>query len=398
MPTSHFNPEACQARNRRSALRGGISAAPVTLGAAVALTEGEALTLINAMQVGGEALTAEQVHIRYAEAANGNYIPSRAMFLADSTLDNIAEGAGAGVAFMNSHRTGGFSTPSELPFGQTFWGSRDRATGRALVGVWMLRGISPNGANGPTTDALAAMIDAGTLRDVSVGLYGGQALCDLCGKVVDEWEADACQHVPGTTHGMSLEQQATQQRRGVPDGCASYSLHNARFGEVSAVFDGAVPGAGFRKALSLAAKGELTLAELGQARSAYVALARDTDFREITPATIQELAQALQALWSDEGDEEAPTTSSFSDHSHLALTTVEEYLARSERYDALRESQGRPAASARFDEWQALHARLTALLARSAPKADPALVQALRVRHLQRQARRRENAGAGSLQ
>lgn len=396
MPTPHFNSEACATRNRRSALRGGLSAAPVTLGATGSLSESDALARINALRVGGDPLTAGDVHIRYAEAANGNYIPSRYMFLAESTLRNIGEGANDGVAFMNSHRTGGFSTESELPFGQTFWGEYDLRKKCALVGVFMLRGMNPNGANGPSTDDLAAMIDAGTLRDVSVGLYGGEALCDLCDRPVDSYGEEGCPHAPGTHRGLSVAQMEAQRKRGVPDGCATYSLHESRFGEVSAVFDGAVPGAGFRKALKLAAQGALSLSELAEARTSYVALARTTDFQEVTPEVIQQLAQALSALWADEGEEEALAASSFSQHSQSVLAAVSEYVSRAEAYDALRAQDSRLPSRARREDWQALHARLEALLQRSAPQADPAAVQALRVRHLQRQALRRQAAAAGS--
>lgn len=380
--------DACRARNRRAALRGGISAAPVVLGAGVGLAQDEALDRINALRVGGAPLTGQDVHIRYAEAANGSYIPSRALFLAESTLRNVAEGANHGVSFMNSHRTGGFSTPSELPFGQTFWGRFNGA--EAEIGVWMLRGVKPNGENGPSTDDLAAMIDAGALKDVSVGLYGGQPICDLCGLVVNEWDENACGHVPGTTHAMSPAEQEKQKRRGVPDGCATYSLHDARFGEVSAVFDGAVPGAGFRKAVSFAARGDLTPAELGQCRAAYVALARDHDFGPIGPAEIQQLARALEALWQDPEDE--PLAGTFAAHSQSVLAAVTEYVKRAEGYAALRAGDARLPSPVRREEWAQLHARLGRLIT---PAADGQARQALQARQLQRQARRRDAGRAG---
>ncbi len=398
MPIPGLTTEACQSRNRRHALRGGLSAAPVALGVTgIGIGETEALARINALRAGGDPLTAEQVHIRYAEAANDNYIPCRSMFLHETTLRNIAAGAGDGVSFMNSHRTGGFSSESELPFGQTFWGRFDGKA--AQVGVWMLRGIHPNGANGPSTDDLAAMIDGGSLKDVSVGLYGGKALCDLCGLDLDPWGEMGCEHAPGTTHSMTSEQVAAQLARGVPEGTASYSLHNARFGEVSAVFDGAVPGAGFRKALSLAARGALTLTELNQCRSAYVTLARDHDFGSLSPETIQQLAQALETLWAGPEGEDgpAPAAGSFALHSESVLAAVKEYVARAERYDALRAQDDRPPSASRREEWAELHRRLGEVLARSEVRQDPAKLHALRVRHLQRQARQREAALAGSF-
>ena len=47
-----------------------------------------------------------------------------------STLDNFATDATAGVAFMNSHRTGGFIGSAELPLGRTIEGTRLECGGR----------------------------------------------------------------------------------------------------------------------------------------------------------------------------------------------------------------------------------------------------------------------------
>jgi len=50
---------------------------------------------------------------------------------------------------------------------------------------------------------------------------------------------------------MSTAEIKAQKVRGVPNGEASYSLRDAICGEVSAVYDGAVPGAGYLKSLAL---------------------------------------------------------------------------------------------------------------------------------------------------
>lgn len=286
----------CEKRNRIVARKEAVEGVPVRLLASgeqavlllsdsnIAAYEGamptdteEALALINAkLPEGAAELTADDVYIHYLEAANDNFIGDRYMFLGESTLRNIAADAGRGFAFMNSHRTGSLSQESELPFGKTFAGQyqegideQGKPQKRAMVAFYMLRGVKPNGENGPTTDDLHKMIVGGQVADVSVGLHGGEALCDVCG--VNLRETD-CAHAPGTRRGMSDEQISQQLERGVTQGRASYTLNDARCGEVSAVFDGAVPGAGVKKVMSLRRKGKLNHREWKEARAAFGAL------------------------------------------------------------------------------------------------------------------------------
>lgn len=294
-PTLKLDPERCRRRNRLTALKGR-HAAPVKFLLAppepstsargtLPATEEAALERIN--QVLGKegtdkALTADQVYLLYPEVGNTNYIEDRFMFLGRRTLRGIADSAAAGFAFMNSHRTGDLSTPTELPYGRTFAGRyetvRDEAgnlSARTVIGAYMLRGQQPNGSSGPTTDALFAGIEGGTIFDVSLGLYGGDPVCDVCGedlRAYEPGEGYLCPHVPGTHRKMSEEEIDAQKARGVTDGVASYTLENAKAAEFSAVFDGAVPGAGFRKAVRLARAGELTGAAFTEANHAYRSL------------------------------------------------------------------------------------------------------------------------------
>ena len=278
-----FDLASCERRNRHAALVHGATSAPVQLfresgepeklaaaepvllaaQGTLPRSKDEALARINALlPAGADPLTAEQVFIHYCEAANGSFIGDRYLFLDATTLKNIRTCADAGVAFMNSHRTGGMSHPSELPFGKTFCGRYERYTDeagntreRTIVGFYMLAqtpegyAVYPNGTGGPSTTELDAMIRSGTLFDVSVGLWGGDELCTVCGNGL--YESDdrgryLCPHIPGTHIAMSEAEKGAQKERGVPDGCAASLLVDARMGEVSAVYDGAVPGAGFR--------------------------------------------------------------------------------------------------------------------------------------------------------
>lgn len=281
MPVPKLSNERCERRNRIAARRDGVNAVPFRFNRDGAERTGggsdgrpepfmspeNALRLIN--EGAGEPLTLEQIYIHYPEAANSNFVGDRFCFLHSSTLRNIAEDADHGFAFMNSHRTGSLSHQSELPYGRTFCGQYEEAGDyrRAVVGLYMLRGQKPNGDSGPSTDDLDAGIRAGTIFDVSVRLHGGEAICDVCGNDVSDYEA--CDHYPGTTSHMSEDEMALQEARGVPGGCASYTIVDAHCGEVSAVYDGAVPGAGFRKTLKGLQRGAFDKASVAQARAAY---------------------------------------------------------------------------------------------------------------------------------
>jgi hypothetical protein len=323
---TEFDRQKCQQRNRIAARRDGVEATPLQVFSAAPVVEQsrlryahgtlpatmeQALERINTtLPDGGTPLTADDVYIHYFEAANSNFVGDRYMFMDGSTLRNIAQDATAGVAFMNSHRDGGLSHPADLPMGRTFAGRYEELSDgskRALGGFYMLRGIQPNGQSGPSTDDLHRMIGGGTAFDVSVGLYSGDKICDVCGRdmeadgwrVADEDEeantgssttqTARCPHVPGTQRGMKRNEVDAQTARGVKEGRASYSLVGAHLGEVSAVYDGAVPGAGFRKTLALARRHQLSRADLLQARQAYARLLGKDDLRmdDITEAVAE---------------------------------------------------------------------------------------------------------------
>lgn len=327
---SHLNTdrEKCSRRNRLAGLRGDaecsrvrwlpredLAAATVSARGTLPKDDAEAMAKINA-GIPGPALSEEQVYIHYMEAASDRFIADRHMFLHSSTLRNIARQANAGgFAFMNSHRTGDLSTPSELPFGRAFAGqyrtvrAEDGSKVRsAVLGVYMLRGQQPNGANGPSTDSLSASISGGTIFDVSMGLYGGRRVCDVCGQDFNAKDPEGrylCDHVPGTHRKMTPDQMEAQKAKGVPEGKATYTLHDAEPGEVSAVYDGAIPGAGFRKALSLKRSNLLSRSDWREALAAYPSLNPDRKDRKMPK--LQTILSALRLRNPDLAEEVAET-------------------------------------------------------------------------------------------
>ena len=293
MAVQGFSSQKCKQRSRVAAARFGVEAAPLGFRGSVPSvlkndgftvmrsvgtlpdTPDDVLALINAKRPeGASELAKGDVFVHFLEAANSNFVDDRSLYLGDSTLQNIAVGGEARVAFMNAHRTGGLSSPSELPFGQTFCGCYEegfdadgRAAMRSLLGVFMLRGVKPNGEQGPSTDDLDAGMRAGTIADVSVGLNGGDAVCGVCGNGLNARDSEGrmlCPHYPGTHEAMTSEQIESQKQRDPFNerGVATYTLHNATLGEVSAVYDGAVPGAGVRKVMQFARSADTTRADV----------------------------------------------------------------------------------------------------------------------------------------
>lgn len=319
--------DKCAQRRRIAARRDGVNSAPMRFLRAkpeadkatlevlgwLPETEKEAIERINTLRPNqeGDPLKAKDVYIHYIEAANGSFIADRYAFMSERTLKNIATNAAAGFSFMNSHRTGGLSSgPAELPYGRTFAGRYERTADgdmRAFVGFYMLRGEQPNGPMGPSTDAIHAAIEGGTIFDVSVGLWGGDHVCDVCGKDIyerGEHGEYACPHVPGTQRGMKTEEITAQKGRGVKEGRASYTIDDARCGEVSAVYDGAVDGAGFNKAMAF--RSRLTEQDRSHARDAFASLLSGSDFESkpgdpATDDSIASLVNTFESLISELG-------------------------------------------------------------------------------------------------
>jgi hypothetical protein len=361
-----YNKEKCEQRNRIAAQReevegvpvrflsdGNFATAPIESAGVLPEDEGGAMAAINALlPEGAPQLKADEVYIHYLEAANDSFIGDRYAHIAESTLRNIATDATAGVSFMNSHRTGSVSTPSELPFGKTFAGQyrvETDANGKpkkcAMVGFYMLRGIKPNGENGPSTDDLHKMIVGGQVADVSVGLSQGEKRCDVCSGNLSD-----CEHVPGTRRAMLDSQIQSQTDRGIPGGRASYTIEGARMGEVSAVFNGAVPGAGVKKVMLNRRK--LGTREWREARQAFGALLNrgaamdESLFDQVTEAVQEGVERAFAAkpaaLASEEtemaaGTQTAPVTDTALAELQVQLAAQQAELAALKEENAKKE-------------------------------------------------------------
>ena len=100
-----------------------------------------------------------------------------------------------------------------------------------------------------STDDFILGMRSGIISDVSVGFYGGDFRCSLCG--LDYWRG--CRHIAGETYERRDEQgEVIGKER------AFVWIDDAHLSEVSAVYDGATPGAAILKAQQESEAGRLS--------------------------------------------------------------------------------------------------------------------------------------------
>lgn len=174
--------------------------------------------------------------------------------MAPRSMRNYKADVKAGIALMNSHRTGGWGETGELPVGRIFEGELtgdelkpgeagfDEQIGLSLdVWNYMLRGIKVTDV---ANDDLIQAIDGGTTRDMSISFSphpDGKFICSICGKDYLAWNDDPeqrCSHLAFVNYD---EGEGESQR------CFVW-VENAHAFEGSLVYKGATPGAMVRKA------------------------------------------------------------------------------------------------------------------------------------------------------
>jgi hypothetical protein len=170
-----------------------------------------------------------------------------------SSLRNYAEDASAGVAFMNSHRTGTFVTDPELPLGHSlrgrFFGAQGNGVSRTEVSFYTIPNLDLNGVN---TNHFIRGVRSGVLHDVSIGFHGGDYICNICGRdMMRDWD---CWHIPGQSY-KPLDDEG-HQIDGAEEILARANIKNAHLSEVSSVYDGATPGACILKAFRMLESGD----------------------------------------------------------------------------------------------------------------------------------------------
>lgn len=165
--------------------------------------------------------------------------------MSESTLRNFAAEANAGVTFLDSHNA------RNLGYGQSLNGvfEFNGEVSRVMSDFYTVPGLRFGSAlTYQSTDDFIRAIQARLVRDVSVGFYGGDMICDICGKSFYDWRA-GCPHWPGEEYAVGEQGDKTT--------IATFEIRDAHLAEVSAVYDGATPGAMIQRAQQMAEAGAL---------------------------------------------------------------------------------------------------------------------------------------------
>lgn len=166
--------------------------------------------------------------------------------MGESTLRNFAADAQAGVSFQDSHST------ARLGFGQSLTGTFEISDdiARVVADFYTVPGIEFGGMQSyKSTDDFIKAVKSRLVRDVSVGFYGGDEICDICGESVWDFMEMRCPHIPGIEYPVG--------EQGKERIVATFTVEDSHLAEVSAVYDGATPEAMILKAERAIAMGEL---------------------------------------------------------------------------------------------------------------------------------------------
>lgn len=164
--------------------------------------------------------------------------------MAESTLRNFANDAGEGVTFLDSHNS------RQLGYGQSLAGvfQVEGGVARVIADFYTVPGINFGASlTYQSTDDFIRALQARLVRDVSVGFYGGDVICDVCGNSLYDWRN--CSHWPGMEYAVGEQGDKTI--------VATAEIVDARLAEVSAVYEGATPGAMILRAQQMADAGLL---------------------------------------------------------------------------------------------------------------------------------------------
>ena len=174
-----------------------------------------------------------------------------------SLLEVFKQDALTGVAFLLDHPWAGFGRPKPAyPYGRTFdavlkKGDQEGENWALYGDVYIVRGKELDGVS---TDAIIASIEDGTLFDVSVGFGNEVDECSICGNNI--WDVSKCEHYPGRVYDGQL--------------CYVIAKPPGYLMELSAVFDGAYPGA-------------MVLSSAGGDGAGDFVLLKDADLKKVNP-------------------------------------------------------------------------------------------------------------------
>jgi hypothetical protein len=222
-------------------------------------TDQELLALIKKKAPDASIFDKVAPYMFQAEASNGG-LDAYYTRMDDRSLRNYAKDADAGVMFLDSH------DKRQLGFGQSirgqFLGSSvkvdervpdDKDLSRVLIDFYTVPGLQLGRAS---SDSFILGVQTGIIHDVSIGFIPDAFECNICRNDPFDWWSMECMHIPGAYYDSTGKNVVTSKSQGAI--LAFAWVRNARLSEVSAVYDGATPGAYIQKAHYLVEAGEVS--------------------------------------------------------------------------------------------------------------------------------------------
>lgn len=200
------------------------------------------LTLVREQHAFDASVLDERAPFFWPAEISSNRLDAYYTRMAPSSLRNYATEAAAGVAFQNSHAF------DKLGFGRSLTGefSEEGDLARVVAEFYTIPGLRLHDVS---TDDFILGVRAGLIKDVSIGFYNGSFRCSICERSIWSYE---CPHIPGVKYAKRSE-----TGEAVGEELAFAWVDEAHLAEVSAVYDGATPGAAILKAQQEAEGGRL---------------------------------------------------------------------------------------------------------------------------------------------
>ena len=170
-----------------------------------------------------------------AIASTDEYDSYNSRMHAGTTLKNMRDALNVGVPILEAH-----NYYRGMPLGQSVRGTLKRQPNRVVAEFFITKGLGLSGSFYSSSDAIVRAIETNAIRDVSVGIWGGEDICDICGLNITRWWLDYwagndyCPHIPG--------QEYEDDDTGEMVTC-TYTIMDAELLELSLVWAGANPSA-----------------------------------------------------------------------------------------------------------------------------------------------------------
>lgn len=207
---------------------------------------------------GGSLERAENKPLFYPLKISSDWLDAYETRMHETTLRNFAAEAGGGedrlgVGVLYSHDTG------DTPWGRSLTGDfTEQTSGEDTIRLviscfYTIPDYQPGRVN---SSVMVRGIETGLSTDVSVGFYGGEYRCSICGgDMFAGWfglYSIECDHIPGVEYPI-LDADGNETGRQK----AFAWIYDGHLSEYSMVYDGATPGASVLKARAMAERREV---------------------------------------------------------------------------------------------------------------------------------------------